>query len=97
VDATINKAIAKDVKGFPTIKFYVDGEPMEYNGGRTGDAIVAWLKKKTGPPATSITTEAEVNLRLNSISFWAQDVKRTMPPHHHWHKLLLCHNCLVMI
>lgn len=52
VDATEEKKIAEDfkVQGFPTIKWFVDGEPSDYNGGRTEADIIRWVGKKTGPP-----------------------------------------------
>ena len=58
VDATIESSLAEKLKvrGYPTIKFFVNGEPGEYEGGRTGEEIVNWLKKKSGPPATSLNT-----------------------------------------
>ena len=61
VDATEQKKIAEshDVRGYPTLKFFKNGKAMEYGGGRTGDTIVSWLEKKTGPPAVTLTTEEE--------------------------------------
>jgi protein disulfide-isomerase A1 len=58
VDATIETKLAEKfgVQGFPTIKFFKKGNAMEYGGGRTANEIVAWLKKKTGPPATALET-----------------------------------------
>lgn len=63
VDATIEQELGKkfEVRGYPTIKFFIDGTPIEYNGGRTTDDILGWLKKKTGPPADDLKTVDELN------------------------------------
>lgn len=63
VDATIEQELAQrfQVRGYPTIKFFVDGASLEYNGGRSQDDIVNWLKKKTGPPATDLKTVDDLN------------------------------------
>jgi protein disulfide-isomerase A1 len=55
VDATIESSLAEKfkIRGYPTIKFFISGEPVEYGGGRTGEEIVNWLKKKSGQPATT--------------------------------------------
>jgi len=62
-DATIHADLAErfKVRGYPTLKFFVNGNPVEYNGGRTADEIVQWLKKKSGPPAVTLETVDDLN------------------------------------
>ncbi|OWF51818.1 protein disulfide-isomerase-like [Mizuhopecten yessoensis] len=56
VDATIESSLGEKfgVKGYPTLKFFSGGQPSEYQGGRQAPEIVNWLKKKTGPPCTTL-------------------------------------------
>lgn len=68
VDATEENELAHqfDVQGFPTVLFFVDGEHKTYPGQRTKDAIVTWIKKKTGPSVYNITTTEEAEKILTS-------------------------------
>merc|ERR1712179_604044 len=61
LDATEEGATAEkfEVRGYPTLKFFKNGKPMEYGGGRTADTIVSWLEKKTGPPALALASVEE--------------------------------------
>jgi protein disulfide-isomerase A1 len=56
VDATENKELGErfGIKGFPTLKFFKGGNPSDYEGGRTKDAIVNYVVKKSGPPSTAV-------------------------------------------
>ena len=49
------------VRGYPTLKLYKNGDAMDYGGGRDTDCIIAWLKKKTGPPAKLLSAVEEVS------------------------------------
>jgi len=61
VDATQETELAEryEVRGYPTLKFFIKGTPIEYNGGRTAEQLIKWLSKKTGPAATTLTTVDE--------------------------------------
>ncbi|XP_052741758.1 protein disulfide-isomerase [Bicyclus anynana] len=67
VDATQEQDLAEfyKVKGYPTLIFFKKGSTVDYSGGRQADDIVAWLKKKTGPPAIEVTS-AEQAKQLTS-------------------------------
>jgi len=62
VDATEHKVVSQKfaIQGFPTLKFFKNGKPSDYSGGRTESEIVAWLNKKTGPVVTTLSTEEEL-------------------------------------
>jgi protein disulfide-isomerase A1 len=62
VDATVENSLAEQfgVKGFPTLKFFIDGQPIDYSGAREEDAIYNWISKKTGPSTSEVKTVEEV-------------------------------------
>ncbi|CAD7005520.1 protein disulfide-isomerase [Ceratitis capitata] len=72
VDATIESSLAEkhQVRGYPTLKFFRNGVPVEYSGGRQSADIISWVNKKTGPPAKELKSveEAEKLLKDNEIA-----------------------------
>ncbi|XP_010554555.1 PREDICTED: protein disulfide isomerase-like 1-3 [Tarenaya hassleriana] len=69
LDATEAGELAQkyEVQGFPTVFLFVDGEVQKtYEGERTKDAIVTWVKKKIGPSIQNITTTVEAERVLSA-------------------------------
>ncbi|XP_056406664.1 protein disulfide-isomerase [Hyla sarda] len=71
VDATEESELAQEfgVRGYPTIKFFKNGDkssPKEYSAGREAADIINWLKKRTGPAATTLADEAAVAALIES-------------------------------
>jgi len=63
VDATVESALGEKfgVRGYPTLKFFRGGEPIEYEGGRTETEIVNWVTKKSGPPSKTLGSQEEID------------------------------------
>merc|ERR1711957_471864 len=71
VDATVHEKTAKrfGVEGYPTLKWFSNGNNSEYGGGRTSDTIVSWIMKKTGPPSETLAcADLEATVKNNKIS-----------------------------
>lgn len=70
VDATEENELATkyEIQGFPTVFFFVDGVQKEYPGQRNKEAIVTWIKKKTGPGIYNLTTIDEAERILTDES-----------------------------
>ena len=62
VDATVEKKLAEKykVKGYPTVKFFIKGEPIDYTAGRKEKEVIDWVRKKSGPPTTPIKSIEEL-------------------------------------
>jgi len=60
-DATENQDLARKygVGGYPTLKYFRSGEHIPFKGQRTADFIVDWVKKKSGPPAKTLSSVEE--------------------------------------
>ena len=64
LDAQDNSQAAQtyQIQGFPTLKWFENGQPSEYNGPRDAQGIVAWVKKRIDPIPTVSDAEELKNL-----------------------------------
>ena len=62
VDATENTELAAKygVEGYPALKLFIDGKPIEYSGERDGEAIENFINKKMNPAAKELTKIEEL-------------------------------------
>ena len=67
VDATKETELAEEhgVRGYPTLKFFRNGKPVDYDGGRQADDIVNWLVNNTSPPAKAVSSVAEAKALID--------------------------------
>lgn len=58
VDATVEKELAEkySIQGFPSLKMFMNGEAVDYNGERTKEAIAEWIKSKGESKLQNLTT-----------------------------------------
>jgi len=70
VDCTIERDLAQEhgIQGFPTLKFFRNGKPTDYNNERTADAIIKYMKAKSTPATQKLEDAAAVE------KFTAKDV-----------------------
>jgi len=56
VDSTVQREISEKfgVRGYPTLKFFVNGEPLEYTGGRDEDGMIDWIETKLEVSTTEV-------------------------------------------
>ena len=62
LDATVDKEVASKygVTGFPSLKLFKNGQPVDYKGGRTEKDIYAWINKKSGDSTKQLNTVEEI-------------------------------------
>ncbi|XP_068579153.1 protein disulfide-isomerase A3 [Cebidichthys violaceus] len=81
VDCTSSSNICSKygVSGYPTLKIFRDGdETGPYEGPRTADGIVSFLKKQAGPASVELKTDAELTKYTSDqdasvVGFFADD------------------------
>ena len=63
VDATVEKELDKkfEITGYPVIKLFIKGKPIEYKGERNHTDLIKWIRRKTnGPCVEEINTDEEI-------------------------------------
>ena len=63
VDATVHKEFSGQhkIQGFPTLKLFINGNPVDYQGERTVDAMSAFIDKKSTFKVNYIESPEEVD------------------------------------
>jgi len=62
VDCTVDNELCGqyNVKGYPTVIFFKNGNKKDYDGPRTMEGIISWLDKKSGPVSVDLTTAESI-------------------------------------
>lgn len=62
IDGTANPKAnyLNHIEGYPSLKFFVNGEPTDYKGPRSEEGIVEYVLKKMGPPASHLENLSEL-------------------------------------
>jgi len=63
LDATTanDVSVKYSIRGYPTLKLFRNGEPIDFEGGRTTSEMKVWLEKKTGPASKHLTSQQEID------------------------------------
>eukprot|EP00252_Welwitschia_mirabilis_P015595 TRINITY_DN3442_c0_g1_i1.p1 TRINITY_DN3442_c0_g1~~TRINITY_DN3442_c0_g1_i1.p1 ORF type:complete len:580 (-),score=122.17 TRINITY_DN3442_c0_g1_i1:312-2051(-) len=57
-----------NIQGFPTVYLFINGTYTAFNGERTKDGVVSWVKRKLGPSVANLTTTQDAETLLASGS-----------------------------
>jgi protein disulfide-isomerase A1 len=62
VDSTseIELAAKFNIQGYPTLKYFVQGKPVDYTGGRKESEIVSWVRKRASPISQLVSSAKEL-------------------------------------
>ena len=62
IDCTTEKKVCDEqkVRGYPTLKFALDGQIFDYPGGRSADDIIGFAEKMSQPAVRDVSSVAEV-------------------------------------
>ncbi|XP_026084237.1 protein disulfide-isomerase A3-like [Carassius auratus] len=69
VDCTVNSETCErfGANSYPTLKIFRHGEEVEtYDGPRTADGIVSYMRKQAGPSSVALLSEADLDSFINN-------------------------------
>jgi protein disulfide-isomerase A1 len=73
IDSSTDKKAAQKYKvnGYPTILFFLKGDPIEFTGGRTQREVINWARKKIGSAIQTINEREDLEkfMKDNEICF----------------------------
>ncbi len=84
IDCTIHTSLCKDskfnVKGYPTLKIYKDGNFFDYSGKRDADSMIGFMEKMSLPSVTLVHSTEEftgkaLDVGDENVAFLAYDPK----------------------
>ena len=69
VDATVETTLASShgIKGYPTLKWFINGTEYDFKGGRDFESMNSFLKKATGEWASFVEDNSKLDELLNSM------------------------------
>ena len=67
VDANKNLKVKFEIKSYPTLRLFVNGQKNRQVSGRTKKEIVSFVKKITGPPVERINCK-ELGKKVKKLS-----------------------------
>ncbi len=59
MDATVSTATADkyEVQAYPTVKLFLKGNPIDYEGERKAEAVIAFIERMVGPATIELTAD----------------------------------------
>lgn len=59
-----------DLDGFPTLKIFMHGVPVDYNGPRKADLLVRYLKKFVAPDVSVLTSDSAITEFIEAAGYF---------------------------
>jgi protein disulfide-isomerase-like protein len=68
LDATVHGETARQhgVSSYPTLKLFVNGEPIDFKGGRDEDGMIEWIEKKLEPATQAVDSLGQLEEEMEN-------------------------------